>query len=477
MQHEAVDHVRRIGLLERFGLDSGGGEIEGESFEGRDAAIFEAACHWRDLHFDSQTVLDLAEKLNQGFRPPLSKTDLERKVRSAFTREAPPIITAVEEAPTAVAPPLAAAVQPIAAVTSLNDHALSAFTVQSMNDILNFEEPPTEWMADGVLARGHIVYTMNPPKSGKSTVALNLGLRMAAGKSGAGLYIEKPYRVLFLQPMGDMHPTLTREWTRKIANGLNLSNDITFDLAVLGERSDHFKYLHENAHKYDLVMVDTISRLFPAVDDIDTRTVSEELDKIRRLRMMHPHVCWLYLVQVGKNSLAHLKGATPGFAARGNSAIAEVFDDALQIIVPQNDIERDEDLGLNLTRHIVMMGRGASQYRKPWRTRFDPETHVIEWVQDLTYDEATEAHSVTSTSSGAPNQTTMAADLLGRLFLDAFEEHGERKILASDAYNVGEENGFSKRVMKLALSVRGGTINPARGPKAAWWDGHVEVVE
>lgn len=459
---ERKDHSHRLDLMVRHGIDKNGSEIDGEVFAGRDAALFEAACFWRDRQQTFETVLASCHSLNQNFRPPLLSNEVLVKVKSAFTHEArlePLEITEVIEAPStlSIAPPI------------------TAFTVQSMADIRRFEEPPTEWMAEGVLARGHIVYTMNPPKSGKTTVALNLALRMAAGKSGAGLFIEQPYRVLFLQPMGDMHPTLTREWTKKIATELKLDSDISFDLAVLGERSDHFQYLSEHAANYDLVIVDTISRLFPAVDAVETHIVSTELDKIRRLRMAHPNTCWLYLVQVGKNSLAHMRGAIPGFAARGNSAISEVFDDALQIIVPQGDIERDETLGLNLTRHIVMMGRGASSYRQPWRTRFDPETHVIEWVQDLTYDEATEESSIGG--SATPSKTKLAADLLGRLFLDAKEATGKKAILASDAYKIGEDNEYSKRVMKLALHVRGGTIDPPRGPKSMWWDSDIEVVE
>lgn len=455
---EQQDRSKRIALMWEHGIPKGGCELEGETFEGRDAAIFEAARYLRDENREFSEVIAECQRLNAHFVPPLRTEEVNKKVASAFTREAPPVITEViEPAPVPSTMPT------------------TAFTVQSMSDIVRYEEPPTEWMAEGVLARGHIVYTMNPPKSGKTTVALNIALRMAAGKSGAGLRITRPYRVLFLQPMGDMHPTLTREWTKKIANGLNLDADIPFDLAVLGERSDHFAYLTEHAANYDLVIVDTISRLFPAVDAVETHIVSTELDKIRRLRMAHPDTCWLYLVQVGKNSLAHMRGATPGFAARGNSAISEVFDDALQLIVPNNDIERDDVLGLNLTRHVVMMGRGASQYRQPWRTRFDPETHVIEWVQDLTYDEATEESAVGS--SGAPTQTRLAADLLGRLFLDAKEATGKRAILASDAYKIGEENGFSKRVMKLALKIRGGTIDPPRGPKSMWWDSDIEVTE
>lgn len=463
---ERKNHSHRLDLMLRHGIDENGSEIDGEVFGGRDVSVFEAACFWKNQHTAYEVVLERCHSLNQNFRPPLPANVVIGKVKSAFNWPAPPQITEVIEPTT----PSTSLVVPVSQIP------ITAFTVQSMEDIRRFEEPPTEWMAKGVLARGHIVYTMNPPKSGKTTVALNLALRMAAGKSGAGLFIEKPYRVLFLQPMGDMHPTLTREWTKKIATGLKLDNDITFDLAVLGERSDHFQYLNEHAEKYDLVVVDTISRLFPAVDAVETHIVSTELDKIRRLRMAHPNTCWLYLVQVGKNSLAHMRGAIPGFAARGNSAISEVFDDALQLIVPTNDIERDETLGLNLTRHIAMMGRGASDYRQPWRTRFDPETHVIEWVQDLTYDEAIEESSVGGSS--APSQTKLAADLLGRMFLDAKEATGKSAILSSEAYKIGEENGYSKRVMKLALNLRGGDINPPRGPKSMWWDSNiVEVVE
>lgn len=453
--------TQRIQLIEEHGVAEHGSTIEGEDLPGRDRAMYDVAFFYHCQHWDRDKILAHLLDINEKNRPPLSEVELRKKVSSACKNEPPPNIIEVEEVPIVLVSP---AVIPV-----------TQFTVQSMADIMRFEEPPTEWMAEGVLARGHIVYTMNPPKSGKTSIALNLGLRMAAGRSGAGLFIERPYRVLFLQPMGDMHPSLTREWMKKIGVSLKLDPDISFELATLGERQDHFKYLQERAKDYDLVIVDTISRLFPAVDAVETHIVSTELDKIRRLRMAYPDTCWLYLVQVGKNSLSHMRGATPGFAARGNSAIAEVFDDSLQIITPTGDIERHEVLGLNLTRHLVMMGRGAAQYRRPWRTRFDPETYVIDWVQDLTYDEATE--ETASGGSSSPTQTTQAADLLGQLFLDAKEAEGKRAVLASAVYQIGEENGFSKRVMKLALGVRGGTIDPPRGPKAMWWDSDIEVVE
>lgn len=95
--NEARNHGTRVDLLTQHGLDAKGGTIEGEVFEGRNAAIFEVACWFRDQNIEQTKVLDICASVNERFRPPLPKVEVKRTVVSAFTREAPPLITEIVE--------------------------------------------------------------------------------------------------------------------------------------------------------------------------------------------------------------------------------------------------------------------------------------------------------------------------------------------------------------------------------------------
>jgi hypothetical protein len=456
-----TDREKRAHIIAN-GIPKGGVTINGETFSGRDAAIFEYACYLRDEQHDQTDVLKMCQEANHLMQPPLETNVVAVKVQSAFTREPAPIITEVIEA----APPLIVPTQTPRA------------KVMSLKEIVSFEEPPIEFLAKGMFGRSSIEFIAHPPKSGKTTVALNWGLRLAAGMTGAGLLeVACPYRVLFWQPNADMSPRRTREWIRQIRHGLGLSEDLAFDFWYDDGNSrldENLRALEERCDDYDLVIIDSLNRFLPGVDAADTDVVAGSFNCVRRLRTVHPEVCWSYIVQVGKNSSVHLGSQNPAFALRGNSAVAEAYDTMIQLATPKNT-EKDATRGLSINRHVLFHGRDSDIYRGPFRTRYNLDTHVLEWETDLTPDEALGEIDGTDRESRR-TQRDEAVDLLRIIFNDAEEEYGERKVKASEVYDIGQQNGLSKKVMGSAFKSMGGSFEGS-GKNSVWVDFDVEVVE
>lgn len=457
------DRDKRALIIASQGIPKGGAVIDGEEFAGRDAALFEYARYLRDSYRDYDDVISLCRDANQLMDPPLSDETVIGKVKSAFTHEPPPQITEVLEAPVVVTLPLVS--QPRAQVMTLKE-------------ILSFEEPPIEFLARGMFARSSIEFIAHPPKSGKTTIAINWGLRMSAGMNGAGLLdVQRPYRVLLWQPNADMSPRRTREWIRKIRGGLGLPEDICFDFWFDDGNSrldENIKGIEERCDDYDLVIIDSLNRFLPGVDAADTDVVAGSFNVVRRLRTAHPEICWSYIVQVGKNSSVHLGTQNPAFALRGNSAVAEAYDTMIQLATPKNT-DKDPEKGLALNRHVLFHGRDSDAYRGPFRTRYNLETHVLEWETDLTPDEAVGQVEDTDRDSRT-SQREAAVDLLKIIFNDAEEETGERRVLASQAYEIADAHGINKMTLGRALSVMGGS-KVGSGKKTEWVDFVVEVEE
>lgn len=454
---------KRIRIIATVGIPKSGGIIDGESFDGRDAAMFEYACFLRDEGYSELETFARCREANLLFDPPLDTNIVATKMRSAFTREAAPNITEVVEPPS-------------------HEFVVSRpprIQIMSLKEVLSFEEPPIEFLAGGMFARSSIEFIAHPPKSGKTTVGINWGLRMAAGMNGAGLLdVAHPYRVLLWQPNADMSPRRTREWIRKISAGLGIPQDICFDFWCDDGESkieQNIVALEERCADYDIIMVDSLNRFLPGVDEVDTRVVADSFNVVRRLRTAYPEVCWMYLVQVGKNSAQHLGSLNPSFALRGNSAVAEAYDTMIQLATPKNT-EKDPVKGLALNRHILFHGRDADAYRGPFRTRYNLETHVLEWEADLTPDQALGEIDDGTDRESQRHQRDEAVDLLKVIFNDAEEESGERRVRASDAYEIGDANGLSKKVMGSALRLIGGS-KTGSGKNTEWVDFVVEVEE
>lgn len=96
------DRDKRAHIVSTLGIPQHGGTIDSEYFEGRDKALFEYAAFLRDEHYSKIDVLARCREANLLFQPPLANNVVAEKVKSAFTREAAPIITEVVEAPSAI---------------------------------------------------------------------------------------------------------------------------------------------------------------------------------------------------------------------------------------------------------------------------------------------------------------------------------------------------------------------------------------
>lgn len=131
----STDREKRAQLIEQQGgIPESGTTIDGENFAGRDSTIFEYACYLRDQHKTYDEVLEACLKVNITFIPPLNENEVTGRVKSAFTREAPPLITEViEPVPTQ------------ATTTSSNALPTSRFQTVSIHELGDPVKPVWLW--------------------------------------------------------------------------------------------------------------------------------------------------------------------------------------------------------------------------------------------------------------------------------------------------------------------------------------------
>lgn len=176
----ALDHALRASLIEHHGIAKGGEAIEGQQFDGRDAALFELACFLRDSGIDKVNVLQRCKSANALMQPPLSDAEVATKVKSAFTREPAPNIVEVVEAPS-------------------QQRAITKLQMISMHDLA--PPVPAKWFNDPYFTANRLVLLDGEEGIGKSALCAMLAVQHS---------LERPF-VWFTaedDPQHDVNPRL-----------------------------------------------------------------------------------------------------------------------------------------------------------------------------------------------------------------------------------------------------------------------------
>lgn len=134
-------------------------------------------------------------------------------------------------------------------------------TAYRADDLMAVEFPAPNWAVPGLIAEG-VTLLVGPPKVGKSWLALNLGVSLAAGTPALGLIPVEAGPVLYLA-LEDT-PRRLQNRMRKVLAGQPASRDLTLDTYCppMPEGGDTYiaGWLNENAGAR-LVVIDVFTKV------------------------------------------------------------------------------------------------------------------------------------------------------------------------------------------------------------------------
>lgn len=138
-------------------------------------------------------------------------------------------------------------------------------TIYSATDVMEMEIPPPRWAIPGLLSEG-LSLLAGKPKLGKSWLALNLALTIAAGGTALGMTKVVPGDVLYLALEDRLRRIQDR--TRKLLAGLGLAVSARLSFATAWPRSDDggLDYIEEWAagvERPTMVVVDVWAKFRP----------------------------------------------------------------------------------------------------------------------------------------------------------------------------------------------------------------------
>lgn len=188
-------------------------------------------------------------------------------------------------------------------------------------ELMNSNEPDLAWIVDGLLFAGGFSLLTGRPKSGKTTLARNLAVKLAHGEDFLGR-TTKQSKVLIVA-LEEHRAGFKAEWER-----MNRATDdrVTFSIGMPEDMSELYRRLAVSvkAGQYDLVIIDHLGHVARTDDLNDYAKTRTALDPYRQLaRQSGAHVMLLH----------HSKkqGGDYGGEALGSTAITGLVDTALMI--------------------------------------------------------------------------------------------------------------------------------------------------
>ncbi len=201
--------------------------------------------------------------------------------------------------------------------------------------------PELPWLLPGWLAEGDIALLCGGAETGKSTLLAGLANAFVRGHECCGLQPTRPIRVLVLDEE-QSGPLTTRLYQRTgLAFGedpahpwLRVYSSQGLDLNTAEGRKELDRVIAE--HGAELVIMDSISTLFPGVNEDRAYEVTPVFVDLRRLRMMHS--CTFVLVhhaaktrRPGSRAVDALRGST-AYAAQADTVwLAELRHGVLEL--------------------------------------------------------------------------------------------------------------------------------------------------
>ena len=166
------------------------------------------------------------------------------------------------------------------------DPAETSAKVWALQDLLAAEFPAQPPLIEGLLGRGEMASLYGLGGSGKSMLALSLGLSLAAGVPWLGKFDVNAGRVLYVDQEG--HERQVQERLRNLVQGGNLRHDIPFfywqPLEVLVDTDAGYAQLHQKIAGCvpDLVILDSFTR-YHLQDENSSRDMAMVMRKLASL--------------------------------------------------------------------------------------------------------------------------------------------------------------------------------------------------
>lgn len=296
--------------------------------------------------------------------------------------------------------------------------------------------PPPEWLVDGLVPAAALVLLYGPSTAGKSFVAIDLAAHVATGRRWHS-HDVRPGRVLYVAGEGvagvarrinawcDRYSTdpatLDVDW---LPQAINLTDDHA--CADLARRAA--------ASGTTLVIVDTLARCTPGVDENSGRDVGHVIANCERIRETGATVV-----------LVHHSGKDLDKGARGHSSLKAATDAELELSIAGK--------GLAGLKNTKQKDAAAAE---PMLLRITP--HLDSAVLDL-------EDVATGEAVDWEGPTEAAAAVVA--FLAAFGKPLSGTALVKEMRNAGHR--FREQTIRAAadLAVQNGRLNCRPGPRNA----------
>ncbi len=197
--------------------------------------------------------------------------------------------------------------------------------IYSLREVVNdTSKPPPQIVGDGILLDGTLLMIYGSAKAGKSFLAANLGLAIAAKKDFAGFKIESSQRVLNLSAEGGYHPN--RQRLRVMTRGMDrghLDNFfVCFDSRLILTDAEDFAALDKVLTDLSpgVLVIDPLVRFHHAKEN-EAGEMARVFECIHRIKSDHD-LSVILVHHTGKNGAA---------GPRGSSVISGEYDTGIEL--------------------------------------------------------------------------------------------------------------------------------------------------
>ncbi len=335
-------------------------------------------------------------------------------------------------------------------VKSIGERRSSPLDILRLEDLLDGDIPPIEWIIQGLVPRHGITIISGDSGVGKSWLVYAMALAVGAGTLWLGHFFTKKGRVL----IGDVENGETvlknrirRLFTGLATDGLSVATDLPVEFYphaikfhTAYERRRLIRHLRD--HRIDLCVVDPMVHSLPDnCDENKSTDMAHFFEQVREVQH-ETGTCFLFNHHTRKTNPNLPNDA--GQSIRGSSAIKGVCDSHLAIRPLPGD-ESDK------STKLLMIEQPKSRHSpemNPFTVRLE---HVDE--QAITIHYIAEAELMSATKVAA------TSDFLIRALADAGGSMWRKDIVAA-----AEANGVSERTVNRVLkaAVNAGDLEAAR---------------
>lgn len=197
--------------------------------------------------------------------------------------------------------------------------------LKTIKEIINDETKPSpSIVGGGILNDSNLLLIIGRPKSGKSFLAMNFGLGIAAGRSFSGFEIIQPRKVMMLSAEGGYYQN--RKRLLKMHESINAEADIPLHISSLS-------YFPINESPNHEELVDIIDKLRPDVLIIDPFIKFHSVDENTSSQIMEVLGSLRSIIDDFSTSiiLVHHTGKNESRGGRGSNAIEGEYDSSISI--------------------------------------------------------------------------------------------------------------------------------------------------